>query len=151
MDSLIFISPFVNKFLAFFQYIFVSERKATQYNLLLLVLGIAVTSCLSVRKCFRHVASRLSDKSLNSFYYLMSSGKISLNIWSTQRLQRKIGMRRILLAGAHPHWKALLRGVPSTYFQTRHTTQRCLYAANMQHDIVLGDAYGKGLAKRLHI
>ena len=34
MDSLIFISPFVNKFLAFFQYIFVSERKATQYNLI---------------------------------------------------------------------------------------------------------------------
>ena len=69
MDSLIFISPFVNKFLAFFQYIFVSERKATQYNLLLLVLGIAVTSCLSVRKCFRRVASRLSDKCLNSFYF----------------------------------------------------------------------------------
>ena len=44
MDSLIFISPFVNKFLAFFQYIFVSERKATQYNLFLLVLGIVVTS-----------------------------------------------------------------------------------------------------------
>ena len=34
MDGLIFISPFVNKFLAFFQYIFVSERKATQYNLI---------------------------------------------------------------------------------------------------------------------
>lgn len=93
MDSLIFISPFVNKFLAFFQYIFVSERKATQYNLLLLVLGIAVTSCLSVRKCFRHVASRLSDKSLNSFYYLMSSGKISLNIWSTQII--KLALRCI--------------------------------------------------------
>ena len=80
MDSLIFISPFVNKFLAFFQYIFVSERKATLYNLLLLVLGIVVTSSLSVRKCFRHVASRLSDKSLNSFYYLLSDGKISLNV-----------------------------------------------------------------------
>lgn len=96
MDSLIFISPFVNKFLAFFQYIFVSERKATQYNLLLLVLGIAVTSCLSVRKCFRHVASRLSDKSLNSFYYLMFSGKISLNIWSTQII--KLALRCILPA-----------------------------------------------------
>ena len=67
MDSLIFISPFVNKFLTFFQYMFVSERKATQYNLLLPVLGIVVTSSLSMRKCFRHVSSRLSDKSLNSF------------------------------------------------------------------------------------
>lgn len=77
-------SPFVNKFLVFFQYIFVSERKATQYNLILLVSGIVVTSGLSVRKCFRHVTSKLSDKSLNSFYYLLSDGKISLNIWSTQ-------------------------------------------------------------------
>ena len=93
MDSLIFISPFVNKFLAFFQYIFVSERKATLYNLLLLVLGIVVTSSLSVRKCFRHVASRLSDKSLNSFYYLLSDSKICLNIWSTQII--KLALRCI--------------------------------------------------------
>ena len=93
MDSLIFISPFVNKFLAFFQYIFVSERKATQYNLLLLVLGIVVTSSLSVRKCFRQVASRLSDKSLNSFYYLLSDSKICLNIWSTQII--KLALRCI--------------------------------------------------------
>ena len=76
MDSLIFISPFVNKFLAFFQYIFVSERKATQYNLLLLVLGIAVTSCLSVRKCFRHVVSRLG-----------SSGK---SVWMNSSSTRQV-------------------------------------------------------------
>lgn len=84
MDSLIFISPFVNKFLAFFQSIFIRERKPTRYSLLLLLLGIVVTGTLSVRKCFRHVASRLSDKSLNSFYYLLSNGKIGLNVWSAQ-------------------------------------------------------------------
>lgn len=67
MDSLIFIFPYVNKVLAIFQYIFVSERKVTHYNLLLLVLDIVVTSSLSVRKCFRHVSSILSDKGLNFF------------------------------------------------------------------------------------
>lgn len=72
---------------------FVSERKATQYNVLLLVLGIVVTSSLSVRKCSRHVASRLSDKSLNSFYYLLSDRKTILNIWSTQII--KLALRCI--------------------------------------------------------
>ena len=90
---MIFIFPFVNKFLAFFQYMFVSERKTTQYNLLLLVLGIVVTSSLSVLKCFRHVTSRLSDMSLNSFYYMLSDDKISLHIWSTQII--KLALRCI--------------------------------------------------------
>ena len=39
------------------------------------------------------MASRLSDKSLNSFYYLLSDGKTSLNIWSTQII--KLALRCI--------------------------------------------------------
>lgn len=63
MDSLIFISPFVNKFLTFFQFIFARQ------SLLLLLLGIVVTSCLSVRKCYMRVVSRISGNSLNFFIF----------------------------------------------------------------------------------
>ena len=87
MDSLIFISPFVNKFLTFFQFIFARQTKPARQSLLLLLLGIVVTSCLSVRKCYMHVVSRISGKSLNSFYFLPKNGKIDLNVWSAQLIR----------------------------------------------------------------
>ena len=87
MDSLIFISPFVNKFLTFFQFIFARQTKPARQSLLLLLLGIVVTSCLSVRKCYMHVISRISSKILNSFYSLLTNGKIDLNVWSAQLIR----------------------------------------------------------------
>lgn len=69
MDSLIFISPFVNKFLTFFQFIFARQTKPARQSLLLLLLGIVVTSCLSVRKCYMRVVSRISGNSLNFFIF----------------------------------------------------------------------------------
>ena len=87
MDSLIFISPFVNKFLTFFQFIFARQTKPARQSLLLLLLGIVVTSCLSVRKCYTRVVSRISGKSLNSFYFLLKNGKIDLNVWSAQLIR----------------------------------------------------------------
>ena len=74
MDSLIFLSPFVNKFLSFFQFIFVNQTKPTRHSLLLLLLGIVMTSSLSVRKCYMRIISRISGKSLNSFYNLLTNG-----------------------------------------------------------------------------
>ena len=87
MDSLIFLSPFVNKFLSFFQFIFVNQTKPTRHSLLLLLLGIVMTSSLSVRKCYMRIISRISGKSLNSFYNLLTNGKIDLNVWSAQLIR----------------------------------------------------------------
>ena len=87
MDSLIFLSLFVNKFLSFFQFIFVNQTKPTRHSLLLLLLGIVMTSSLSVRKCYMRIISRISGKSLNSFYNLLTNGKIDLNVWSAQLIR----------------------------------------------------------------
>ena len=82
MQSLSFISPVVNKFLSFFEGIFCGLTKPARESLSLLVLGIVVTGCISVRKNFLYVISKISSKNLKSFYYLLSHGKICLSLWS---------------------------------------------------------------------
>lgn len=87
MDSLIFISPVVNKFLTFFRAIFGELTKPARMSMSLLVLGIVVTSSISVRRCFQCVISKLSSKKLKSFYYLLAHGKIRLSVWSRHIVQ----------------------------------------------------------------
>lgn len=84
MTSLNFVSPVVNHFLSFFQAIFAGATKPARESLSLLVLGIVMTSCISVRRHFQYVISKISSKKLKSFYYLLSHGKIRLSLWSRQ-------------------------------------------------------------------
>lgn len=41
-----------------------------------------MTGSVSIRKCYRHVISKLTNKGLKAFYYLLDQGKVRLSFWS---------------------------------------------------------------------
>ena len=82
MDTLIFLSPIVNTFLSYFMSIFAEQTKPCRARLRFLIMGIVLTGSLSIRKCYRHGISKLTNKKLKSFYYVLDQGKIRLSSWS---------------------------------------------------------------------
>lgn len=87
METLIFLSPIVNMFLSYFLSIFAEQTKPSRERLLFLIMGIVVTGSVSIRKCYRHVISKLTNKKLKSFYYVLGHGKVRLSSWSKNTIK----------------------------------------------------------------
>ena len=87
MNTLIFLSPIVNTFLSYFMSIFAEQTKPCRERLRFLIMGIVLTGSLSIRKCYQHVISKLTDKRLKSFYYVLDQGKVRLSSWSKNLIE----------------------------------------------------------------
>ncbi len=87
MDTLIFLSPIVNMFLSYFMSIFAEQTKPCRTRLRFLIIAIVLTGSVSIRKCYRHAISKLTNKRLKSFYYVLDQGKIQLSSWSKNTIK----------------------------------------------------------------